>query len=80
MKAQTLYGLRDQTGFCSGDDLHAFFKWVCGVPSPSGDVVIHDMYLVRKFIRQRLDHMALHNGGNLDGLFSADELCRLMEV
>ena len=38
MKAQTLYDLRDEYGFCSGTDLHQFFREMGDDPSPSGRV------------------------------------------
>ncbi len=34
--AQVLYDLRDETGFCSGMDLHEFFLGELGDMSPSG--------------------------------------------
>jgi hypothetical protein len=39
-KAQTLYDLREETGFVSGLDLHDFFYWQVGDQSPSGHVDI----------------------------------------
>jgi len=42
MKAQTLYDLRDKTGFCSGIDLHKFFEGQVGDPSPSGYAEIEE--------------------------------------
>jgi hypothetical protein len=37
MKAQTLYDLRQLTGYVSGTDLHEFFWQQIGDPSPKGD-------------------------------------------
>lgn len=42
MKAQLLYDLRQLTGYCSGTDLHEFFRQHVGDPSPSGKVEIPD--------------------------------------
>jgi len=36
MKAQILYDLREKYEFCSGTDLHEFFDYVLGEPSPKG--------------------------------------------
>lgn len=36
MKAQRLYDLREEFEFCSGKDLHEFFRETVGEPSPSG--------------------------------------------
>jgi len=36
MKAQTLYDLRELTGFVSGNELHDMFDRLLGEPSPSG--------------------------------------------
>jgi hypothetical protein len=80
MKAQTLYDLREQFGFCSGDEMHSFFSAECnGEPSPSGTVEV-DTTEARKFIRSSLDRMARNNGGTLDNLYTADELGRLYGV
>lgn len=38
MKAQKIYNLREEYGFCSGTDLHDFFRAQVGDPSPSGRV------------------------------------------
>lgn len=43
MKAQVLYDLRQLTGYCSGTDLHDFFRQNVGDPSPSGNVEIPDI-------------------------------------
>ena len=40
MEAQVLYDLREGTAFCSGTDLHEFFRKQTGDPSPSGHVEI----------------------------------------
>lgn len=40
MYAQTLYDLRQLTGFCSGTDLHKFFQRAIGDPSPAGSVEV----------------------------------------
>lgn len=41
MKAQILYDLREDFEFCSGQELHEFFREVCkGEPSPSGKTVL----------------------------------------
>jgi hypothetical protein len=43
MKAQILYNFRNEWEFCSGTDLHDFFREQLGDPSPSGQVEIgHD--------------------------------------
>jgi hypothetical protein len=47
--AQVMYDLREATGFCSGTDLHEFFRGVVGEPSPSGKVLISTS-VVEKFI------------------------------
>ena len=38
MKAQKLYDIRGDYGYCSGTDLHKFFRETVGDPSPSGRV------------------------------------------
>lgn len=38
MKAQTIYNLRSEHEFCSGTDLHQFFREQVADPSPSGRV------------------------------------------
>lgn len=40
MKAQKLYNLREEYGYCSGTDLHEFFQATVGDPSPSGRVEV----------------------------------------
>lgn len=45
MIAQTLYDLRELTGFCSGADLHDLFRELTGEPSPSGFVEIDEQSL-----------------------------------
>lgn len=60
MKAQELYDLQENTGFCSGSDLHSFFEDACGDPSPSGDVFIAQA-AAQKFIDERLETMAANS-------------------
>ena len=36
IQAQVLYDLRETSGFCSGTDLHEFFRAAAGEPSPAG--------------------------------------------
>lgn len=38
MKAQILYDLREEYGYCSRTDLHRFFRQQIADPSPSGRV------------------------------------------
>lgn len=40
MRAQFLYDFREEWEFCSGEDLHEFFREQVGGPSPSGRVEI----------------------------------------
>jgi hypothetical protein len=40
MKAQILYDFRNEWEFCSGTDLHDFFREQLGDPSPSGYVEV----------------------------------------
>lgn len=42
MKAQALYDLRQLTGYCSGTDLHDFFREQTGDPSPVWEVEIDE--------------------------------------
>lgn len=42
MKAQIIYNLRDEHEFCSGTDLHRFFRQQVADPSPSGRVDVSD--------------------------------------
>jgi len=56
MKVQGLYNLREQTAFCSGSELTAFFRRVLLTPSPSGDREI-DSRVVKRFIRGRVRQM-----------------------
>lgn len=79
MKAQKLYDLQEQFGFVSGNGLHEFFAKACGEPSPAGAVEI-DTDRAQGFIRSSLDRMARNNGGDLEGLYTADELCWLMSI
>ncbi len=60
MKAQILYNLREDTGFCGGTTLHGFFMQQLGEPSPGGETVIDDRAACQ-FVRESFDHMALHN-------------------
>ena len=43
--AQLFYDLRVLTGYCSGTDLHEFFRQVCGNPSPCGKTVLPTAHL-----------------------------------
>jgi len=38
--AQELYDLREETGYCSGLDLHEWFNEQLGDPSPSGRTLV----------------------------------------
>lgn len=49
MKAQLLYDFREKKEFCSGTDLHEFFREQVGDPSPSGTTEI-DATLAREFV------------------------------
>jgi hypothetical protein len=42
VKAQILYDLRSEVGFCDGQTLHRFFEGETGDPSPSGYVEINE--------------------------------------
>lgn len=57
MKAQKLYDLREETEFCSGNDLHEFFFQQTSDPSPSGYVEIDDDAAI-KFVDNCADVMA----------------------
>lgn len=56
MLAQFLYDLREEYGFCSGNDLHRFFEKETGEPSPSGYAEI-DGVAAREFIKEQLSQM-----------------------
>jgi hypothetical protein len=60
MKAQKVYDLREETGFCSGSDLHEFFMGQLGDPSPSGCRDI-DAEAARHFVGRRTARMATAN-------------------
>jgi len=59
IKALKLYNFREQWGFCSGTDLHAFFFEELGEPSPSGKKLINKAS-AKAFIKSGLKTMA-HN-------------------
>lgn len=78
MKAQNLYDLREEFAFCSGSDLHNFFRNELGDPSPSGRVNI-DQQAAAELVNDSLDTMAANNGGSLDGLYTEAEVEKLRE-
>lgn len=49
--AQKLYDLREETGYCSGNDLHEWFQEQLGDPSPSGKTLVFadraELFVVR---------------------------------
>ena len=59
MKAQKLYDLREETGFCAGTDLHRFFEEQTGDPSPKGRVEVDDA-VAEKFIGMCEERVAKH--------------------
>jgi hypothetical protein len=63
MKAQQLYNLREETGFCSGEDLHRFFFEQMGDASPSGYVEI-SAEEARHFVGRQTAHMVRLNLGD----------------
>lgn len=52
--AQELYDLREETGYCSGSDLHEWFQKQLGDPSPSGRTLVFadqaEMFVVKSAI------------------------------
>ncbi len=60
MLAQELCDLREETGFCSGQDLHGFFLEELGDPSPSGHAEIEEVAAIR-FVHDRYQEMHTHS-------------------
>ena len=70
MKAQELYDLREKTEFCSGTDLHDFFRTQVGEPSPAGKKDVPTIKCIA-FIRQCFDRI-VSNSPNLAAELTAD--------
>jgi len=70
MRAQILYDLREATQFCSGTDLHDFFRIQLGEPSPSGEREI-DTPLAMQFVASCFEAMAA-NSPSLAAEIAAD--------
>lgn len=57
IEAQVIYDLREEFEFCSGTELHFFFRQACdGEPSPSGQELIYRT-LVIQFVAQCCDEI-----------------------
>jgi hypothetical protein len=70
MRAQQLYDLRERFAFCSGTDLHAFFRQAIGDPSPSGSAEI-PTYEALAFVHRCYE--AMERNGTPAAVRQADE-------
>lgn len=63
MEAKILYDFREKWEFCSGTDLHEFFRaQLDGEPSPSGYTEIDDV-AADKFVQNSIESMEWNNDG-----------------
>lgn len=65
MLAQDLYDFRKKYEFCSGNQLHEFFRGNVGDPSPRGNVAV-DSVAATEFVRNAIFTMAWNNSSKLD--------------
>lgn len=66
IRAQALYDFREQRAFCSGTDLHEFFRKELGEPSPSGRRLVR-LDKATEFVAKSLNNIRDNNATDLHG-------------